>query len=66
MAFHVYPLNDTKEHDLETSMCKCWPELKIENGELIIVHNSFDGREYRQLSPLEAYGCENRTIYRRG
>jgi len=25
MAFHVYPLNDTKEHDLETSMCKCWP-----------------------------------------
>lgn len=60
-VYHVYPLNDLKEHTLECSdketvflanelmplcKCECLPEHKTENGEsLIIVHNSFDGRE---------------------
>lgn len=63
--WHVYPQNDTDEHDLlikkETMFdeydgrnigtivkcnCKCHPRIKYEdNGGVIIVHNSFDGRE---------------------
>ena len=41
---HVTPINDLEEHE-ESSTCKCQPSVIEENGELIIVHNSFDGRE---------------------
>lgn len=52
---HVYPVNDLEDHVLECvfpitgspyCQCKCKPEHReYENGALIIVHNSFDGRE---------------------
>lgn len=41
---NVYPINDTEDHDLK-STCKCNPKIIFENGEMIVVHNSFDGRE---------------------
>jgi len=44
MAIHIYPLDDLKEHVLE-STCECQPTVIIENGELIVCHNAFDGRE---------------------
>jgi hypothetical protein len=44
MATHVYPLNDLQEHILK-STCKCNPTVTVEYGEIIICHNSFDGRE---------------------
>lgn len=40
---HVYPVNDTVEHDTESISCWCKPRIE-ENGQLVI-HNSFDGRE---------------------
>lgn len=43
-VFHVLPINDTKEHR-ESYVCHCLPEVKHESGNMIIVHNSFDGRE---------------------
>ena len=56
--FHVYPKNDLQDHNLSHYLdgvipiegsrycpCKCNPECKQENNSLIIVHNSFDGRE---------------------
>ncbi len=45
---HVTPLDDTEEHDLSDTgnTCKCNPEIIIQpNSEIIVVHNSFDGRE---------------------
>lgn len=58
---HVYPINDTKTHYLESvdavldgfsedvppwCPCLCHPKAeRQENGVWIIVHNSFDGRE---------------------
>ena len=43
---HVYPLNDLEEHDLDGTQCKCEPRIIAEpNAEMIVVHNSFDGRE---------------------
>jgi hypothetical protein len=45
---HVSPLDDIEEHDLSDTgnTCKCKPEVIIQpNAEIIVVHNSFDGRE---------------------
>lgn len=53
-VFHIYPLNDLEEHFTECVYpaigspycpCKCNPEFKEEGESLLIVHNSFDGRE---------------------
>jgi hypothetical protein len=42
---HVYPVNDIEEHDLYSTTCHCRPRVSFENGEMIVFHNSFDGRE---------------------
>jgi hypothetical protein len=45
---HVFPLDDIEEHNLSDSgnTCKCDPKVIIQlNAEIIVVHNSFDGRE---------------------
>lgn len=41
---HVLPVNDEREHQ-ELTTCHCNPRVIEENGELIVIHNSFDGRE---------------------
>jgi hypothetical protein len=52
--WHVYPINDEKEHNLNTEFpvigepvckCECLPIHEKEGEGLVIVHNSFDGRE---------------------
>lgn len=43
--WNIIPTNDLKEH-IEDSTCPCHPRIKFENGEMIIVHNSWDGREF--------------------
>lgn len=42
--YYVLPVNDAKEHR-ESYICHCLPEIKYEGGNMIVVHNSFDGRE---------------------
>ena len=45
---HVYPLDDLKEHNTTNTgnICEFNPQIIIEpDSELIVVHNSFDGRE---------------------
>jgi hypothetical protein len=44
MTYHVLPTDDLKPHT-EDSTCECKPRVIFENGEMIIIHNSFDGRE---------------------
>ncbi len=41
--YHVYPLNDLREHKVDDhTSCWCHPAID-EDG--IVVHNSMDGRE---------------------
>jgi hypothetical protein len=47
MIYHVLPINDIEPH-VEESTCRCKPNILFENGHMIIVHNSFDGREYKE------------------
>lgn len=68
---HVYPLNDLREHVLDGMWCPCMPRLvpadaELIDGELcqpdnshtIIRHNSYDGREMREvlLRTLDSMG----------
>lgn len=41
---HVLPINDEREHE-ELTSCWCNPQLITDEPELIVVHNSMDGRE---------------------
>jgi len=47
--WHLLPTDDLEEHK-ESSMCRCNPEVKIGEGGVLIVHNSFDGREGLELA----------------
>ena len=42
---HIIPLNDIEEHLAFGTGCPCDPQLIYEEEEVIVVHNSFDGRE---------------------
>lgn len=44
MTQHILPANDIKEH-VEKTDCPCQPSFIIENNQMIVVHNAFDGRE---------------------
>lgn len=44
MTIHILPIDDTEPHTEETT-CKCEPSVEFENGEMIVKHNAFDGRE---------------------
>lgn len=46
MILHIMPINDIKEH-IDSSTCSCCPSAELqENGDIIMLHNSWDGREY--------------------
>lgn len=40
----VTPVNDIHEHT-SGSTCACQPRVTFENGEMIVIHSSWDGRE---------------------
>ena len=45
---HVIPLEDLLEHNTDDTACWCDPKIKVEGAVLIVVHNSFDGREQNE------------------
>jgi len=45
MSWNILPIDDIEEHE-ETTTCECQPDVSFENGEMIVVHNSFDGRGF--------------------
>ena len=46
-TFHILPVNDLRDHD-ENSDIVCWcnPSVETKGNQLLITHNSADGREY--------------------
>ena len=59
MSVHTYPLNDLREHDLETTECSCDPYIEYVDEDIglpyedgpLVVHNSWDGREIMEWQP---------------
>lgn len=42
------PVNDLEGHEFSTT-CKCSPQIeKLEDGEIMVIHNSYDGREHQE------------------
>jgi len=46
MIWHITPIKDLKTH-CESSTCDCNPTVEIveDCGDLLIIHNAYDGRE---------------------
>ena len=47
--YHLLPVDDIKEHE-KSSTCACNPSSEIVNGNILVVHNSYDGREGLELA----------------
>ena len=43
-------MSDIKCHS-ESSDCECSPSVEFTNGEMIVIHSSYDGREYEENLP---------------
>jgi hypothetical protein len=56
---HVCPINDTEEHDTESTTCWCVPEITEEYGQIIIIHNAFDGRTLKEKQDENIHNNEN-------
>lgn len=42
---HILPINDLKEHTEDTT-CECCPTIEVlEDGDIMVIHNAYDGRE---------------------
>lgn len=49
-TYHIVPENDTYPHFTDGRPCNCNPkETKFDNGNLLITHNSYDGRELLEV-----------------
>jgi hypothetical protein len=54
---HVLPVNDLRPHE-ETRWCPCRPSLErpVEGAGVVVVHNSWDGREITERAISHAWG----------
>lgn len=57
---HIIPLNDIKEH-IECSTCECNPILKIENGEIIFIHNRYVTNDSKKFLKYIGYATNKTT-----
>lgn len=48
-SWHVTPVGDLKDH-IQSHLCDCEPKVTIEGENMVIVHNSFDGREGMEMT----------------
>lgn len=60
---HILPNNDLKPHT-EESTCDCKPSILEQNGEIIIVHNSYDKREFNEV--IQYNTEELKQVYEKG
>lgn len=54
-TIHTLPINDTKPHAEEGLICECNPKVEVINGNFLVVHNAFDGREWKELADKRNY-----------
>jgi hypothetical protein len=55
-VYHVLPTNDLKPHVEKGLRCWCKPRIEqFENGNMVVTHNSADGREFYEEEPLKGH-----------
>lgn len=57
---HVYPQDEQNQHDLVGTTCRCDPRVEISDS-ILVVHNSFDGREMIEEANAILKSYENKT-----
>lgn len=57
MNYHITPLKDLKEHT-ENTTCECMPKVEHINGNMLIIHNAFDGREGFEIAKEKLKGMK--------
>lgn len=59
-VYHILPEDDLKEHsEYSDEPCWCKPQIEIDGGRMVIVHNPLDGREPAPKWAREIPGLEN-------
>ena len=57
MIYHVVPHNDLSEHKSDGASCPCYPEFEAQdNGDIIIIHFAYDGRDIIEEIENESQG----------
>lgn len=60
----ILPIDDITEHDEQSTTCKCNPAVLFENGDMILVHDAFDGRqELEEIGIVSAATDRWRIVY---
>ena len=60
---HVYPFNDKWKHTIQGTSCYCNPRIQEINGNLLIVHNSYDHREFFEKDISKIDTKEVKQVY---
>ena len=50
---HIVPLDDLLPHAVIGTRCMCDPKIELYGAVLVIIHNSYDGREQDEIWPFE-------------
>ena len=63
MIWHILPINDLKELFI-VSKCDLVPKVEFQqNGDMLIIHNSFDSRESSVLKLMGIYNENKESNY---
>jgi hypothetical protein len=67
MAIHIIPENDSQPHE-ELTTCHCHPRVDFTQGVMVVIHNSFDGRELLEQAQdlLNTKGAPIKSITMKG
>lgn len=52
-VIHVLPVNDLINHFESGTWCWCQPRIEIEENGIVVVHNSADKRELREIADMK-------------
>jgi len=53
MTWHIYPVNDLREH--ETESCSCWCNPEYDEEDDLFIHNALDQREKYESGELKEH-----------
>lgn len=46
--YHITPNEDLREHMYSGQWCHCLPEIRYKGEVILVMHNSYDGREFTE------------------
>ena len=47
-TYHILPINDIKRHNNNGEWCHCSPEIRRDSNGVLVIHHSYDAREFQE------------------